>query len=73
VGARAEARNPKGKGAGPRKVGGDSLENGDDEQAVDKAWEEEVAKGSQEVDKGKAEFVEWSTVKAEIARRLGEK
>ena len=51
----------------------DSLEHGDDEVAVEKAWEEEIARRCKEIDEGKAEFVEWSVVKAEIARRLGEK
>jgi putative addiction module component (TIGR02574 family) len=51
----------------------DSLERGDEEVAVQQAWEEEIARRCKEIDEGKAEFVEWSAVKAEIARRLGVK
>jgi putative addiction module component (TIGR02574 family) len=51
----------------------DSLEHGDDALTLEKAWEEEIARRCKEIDEGKAEFVEWSVVKAEIAKRLGEK
>ena len=51
----------------------DSLEHGDDEASVEKAWEEEIARRSKEIDEGRAEFVSWEEVKAEIAKRLGER
>jgi putative addiction module component (TIGR02574 family) len=51
----------------------DSLEHGDDEASVEKAWEEEIARRSKEVDEGRAETVAWEDVKAEIAKRLGER
>ena len=51
----------------------DSLDHGDDEASVEKAWEEEIARRSKEIDEGRAEFVSWEEVKAEIARRLGER
>ena len=51
----------------------DSLEHGDDEASVEKAWEEEIARRSKEIDEGRAEFVSWEDVKAEIAKRLGER
>jgi putative addiction module component (TIGR02574 family) len=51
----------------------DSLEHGDDETSVEKAWEEEIARRSKEIDEGRAEFVSWEEVKAEIAKRLSER
>ena len=51
----------------------DSLDHGDDETSVEKAWEEEIARRSKEIDEGRAEFVSWEEVKAEIAKRLGER
>lgn len=51
----------------------DSLEHGDDEASVEKAWEAELARRSKEIDEGRAEFVSWDEVKAQIAKRLGEK
>ncbi|HEY4394530.1 MAG TPA: addiction module protein [Polyangia bacterium] len=51
----------------------DSLEHGDDETSVEKAWEEEIARRSKEIDEGRAELVSWDEVKAEIAKRLRER
>jgi putative addiction module component (TIGR02574 family) len=51
----------------------DSLENGDDEASVEKAWDEEVARRAKELDEGRAELVDWDDVKAKIAHRLGER
>ena len=51
----------------------DSLEAGDDEVSVEKAWEEEVARRAKELDEGRAEPVDWDDVKARIANRLGER
>jgi putative addiction module component (TIGR02574 family) len=51
----------------------DSLEHGDDEASVEKAWEEEIARRAKEVDEGRAEFVSWEDVRAEIAERLRER
>ena len=51
----------------------DSLEHGDDEASVEKAWEDEIARRTKEIDEGRAEFVEWEDVKAEIAKRLRER
>ena len=51
----------------------DSLDHGDDEASVEKAWDEEIARRSKELDEGRAELVGWEDVKAEIARRLGER
>jgi putative addiction module component (TIGR02574 family) len=51
----------------------DSLEHGDDEASVEKAWEAEIARRSKEIDEGKAELVPWEDVKAKIAKRLGER
>ena len=51
----------------------DSLEHGDDEDSVEKAWEAEIARRAKEVDEGRAELVSWEDVKAQIAKRLGER
>lgn len=51
----------------------DSLEHGDDEASVEKAWDEEVARRAKELDEGRAELVDWDDVKARIANRLGER
>jgi putative addiction module component (TIGR02574 family) len=51
----------------------DSLEHGDDETSVEKAWEDEIARRTKEIDEGRAEFVSWEQVKAEIAKRLRER
>ena len=51
----------------------DSLEHGDDETSVERAWEQEIARRSREIDEGRAEFTSWEDVKAEIAKRLGER
>jgi putative addiction module component (TIGR02574 family) len=51
----------------------DSLEHGDDEASVEKAWEAELARRSKEIDEGRAEFVSWEDVKAQLGKRLGEK
>jgi putative addiction module component (TIGR02574 family) len=51
----------------------DSLDHGDDEASVEKAWEEEIARRCKEIDEGRAELVAWEDVKAEIAQRLDER
>ena len=51
----------------------DSIERGDDEASVEKAWDEEVARRANELDEGRAELVDWESVKARIASRLGER
>jgi putative addiction module component (TIGR02574 family) len=51
----------------------DSLDHGDDEASVEKAWDDEIARRSKEIDEGRAELVAWEDVKAKIARRLGER
>lgn len=51
----------------------DSLEHGDDEASVEKAWGDEIARRCKEIDEGRAELVEWADVKARIAKRLGER
>ncbi|MEP6655524.1 MAG: addiction module protein [Myxococcales bacterium] len=51
----------------------DSLEHGDDEVSVEKAWDDEVARRAKELDEGRAELVDWDDVKAKIAHRLGER
>ena len=51
----------------------DSLDHGDDEASVEKAWDEEIARRNKQIDEGGAELVEWNDVKAAIARRLGER
>ena len=51
----------------------DSLDHGDDNASVEKAWEEEIARRAKEIDEGRAEFVGWEDVKAEIAKRLRER
>jgi putative addiction module component (TIGR02574 family) len=50
----------------------DSLEHGDDEASVEKAWQAELARRSKDIEEGRAEFVSWEEVKAQIAKRLGE-
>lgn len=51
----------------------DSLEHGDDEASVHKAWDDEVARRAKELDEGRAELVDWDDVKVKIANRLGER
>ena len=51
----------------------DSLEHGDDDASVEKAWKDEIARRSREIDEGRAQFVSWEEVRAEIAKRLGER
>ena len=51
----------------------DSLEHGDDEASVEKAWEEELARRTKDIEEGRAELVAWEDVKAEIAKRLRER
>jgi putative addiction module component (TIGR02574 family) len=51
----------------------DSLEHGDDDSSVERAWEEEIERRCKEVDDGRAEIVAWDDVKAEIAKRLRER
>jgi putative addiction module component (TIGR02574 family) len=58
---------------GPGETLWDSLAHGNDEASVEQAWEAELARRSKEIDEGRAEFVSWEEVKAQIAKRLGEK
>ena len=51
----------------------DSLEHGDVEASVEKAWEHEIASRAKDVDEGRAELVAWDDVKSAIAKRLGER
>ena len=44
-----------------------------DEAAVEKTWQDEIARRAKEIDEGSAEFVSWEEVKGEIAKRLRER
>ena len=50
-----------------------SLEEGHDQASIDKAWDDEPARRAKELDEGRAEIVELDHVKAQIAKRLGER
>jgi putative addiction module component (TIGR02574 family) len=50
-----------------------SLQEGHDQASIDKAWDDELARRAKELDEGRAEVVEWDEVKAQNAKRLGER
>jgi putative addiction module component (TIGR02574 family) len=50
-----------------------SLEEGHDQALIDKAWDDELTRRAKELDEGSAVLVEWDDVKAQIAKRLGER
>ena len=50
-----------------------SLHGGFASKEIEQAWIEEIQRRADEIDAGKAEYVEGSVVQAEIAKRLGEK
>lgn len=48
-------------------------QEGHDQASIDKAWDDELARRAKDLDEGRDELVEWADVKAQIAKRLGER